>query len=1177
MPNQNAFNPSTYHSFADIKRDSPFWQRLDAADGEVRKLQTTIESVAEQAFAIARQIVGVMPTYTLHDERHLLNLIAWMERLMPKATVARLSPLEVGLCFLAAFTHDLGMALPAEERRLIDTPGSPARRALDRHAERFPELVRRRDHLPQAQHHLARHIEEFLVCDYLRATHAGDRLNSWLEEMKKNGIAFQYAGVDYQHDLQLIGNSHNQPVSWLRHELGDRFYRLVRTSEYANFALPGLLLRLADIMDFDRSRTPPILYQHLGLDDAIGIDWTITRKEWAKHLAIDGIDFADDDRLRYVAGSCPSPVIEKSIREFVGWIQQEVAGAREELRQQSIDIRRDLGTEYTLALTLPASVEPRVNARRDPRGKPIYSYHDLQFQLAHDEIIHLLMGEQLYGDPGLCIRELLQNALDAVELREKRLQLVNCGEQPAEAVDGFWHEPGSFSLGGAKRQRLAVSVSWGHDAASGHDWITVEDNGIGMSEEVLTRYFTRIGKSYYRSAEFRLEQNRLREHGIRFSPISQFGIGFLSCFMLADRVEVRTHPGAGRPAHDVILSGPANLFWLKPGTRAQQGTEVKLILKTKFNLAHAPDRWLDAVRQVFGYPGAAAPDNVQPGSIDPAYLAARYIVWPRYPILLASAGGVMIDDRFHIERLAAIDVSKVHAKGREWGLSNQQLGTPRWQTYDWEDREGPVSTGTRIRVWYASNHEGAVLDDPGPETNLVPANLLASLVETQYARDAPDARQRLLVRGMLVDDTTRCDRAQLLAAQAGAAVWIDLRGDATPELTADRRTARPPEDAEAWERTLSIIRTRWLGDVDAALKADAARRNMLGTCLPFLDGLARRLAPPMFPALVWRTPGASSVQAVDLVQMQFHQERAVSRRRPRSQDRDGVVAHDLEACPFYGIGRGFALPLPRAHSLGGRNRERTEEFALGLAIALGRVRGQRQVTRELGRQRRSDRAGDREHNVTFLGRHPSVGAALMVAFLQEAFFPDLRHSWPPLGLCALQGMIGDGALVGPAIVDFTFEADGRTVRYGDGSGTSSAIVQQHEYDLVFPLSVIPLGNLRQRCAVWRQSRDPRRLGVLPFLVPSLRFTKRDARDVREYLQVKWIYALMPRFTLWQKPFAEWTAGDWNDRENLSVLWDLQEGAALWARGTGNLAWIRTNGLPAAQLLEAVEKRVDPIV
>ena len=64
-----------------------------------------------------------------------------------------------------------------------------------------------------------------------------------------------------------------------------------------------------------------------------------------------------------------------------------------------------------------------------------------------------------------------------------------------------------------------------------------------MTREVLEHYFTKLGKSYYRSPEYERERQILREHGFIVSPISQFGIGFLSCFMLADKILIRTHPG----------------------------------------------------------------------------------------------------------------------------------------------------------------------------------------------------------------------------------------------------------------------------------------------------------------------------------------------------------------------------------------------------------------------------------------------------------------------------------------------------------------------------------------------------------------------------------------------------------------------------------------------------------
>ena len=59
------------------------------------------------------------------------------------------------------------------------------------------------------------------------------------------------------------------------------------------------------------------------------------------------------------------------------------------------------------------------------------------------------MGESLYGDPALCIRELVQNALHALELRELRLKVQDTGDTLRDPVD---------SLG--KDEQLHVELTW---------------------------------------------------------------------------------------------------------------------------------------------------------------------------------------------------------------------------------------------------------------------------------------------------------------------------------------------------------------------------------------------------------------------------------------------------------------------------------------------------------------------------------------------------------------------------------------------------------------------------------------------------------------------------------------------------------------------------------------------
>ena len=69
-------------------------------------------------------------------------------------------------------------------------------------------------------------------------------------------------------------------------------------------------------------------------------------------------------------------------------------------------------------------------------------------------------------------------------------------------------------------------------------YFEINDNGIGMDDYVLNEYFFKIGNSYYSSIEFdKLKQiNDIQN----FSPISRFGIGLISVFMISDTIKVIT-------------------------------------------------------------------------------------------------------------------------------------------------------------------------------------------------------------------------------------------------------------------------------------------------------------------------------------------------------------------------------------------------------------------------------------------------------------------------------------------------------------------------------------------------------------------------------------------------------------------------------------------------------------
>jgi hypothetical protein len=121
-----------------------------------------------------------------------------------------------------------------------------------------------------------------------------------------------------------------------------------------------------------------------------------------------------------------------------------------------------------------------------------------------------LGGDHLYSSgPSAALRELIQNAVDAVQAR-----------RVSEGRPSDWGEV-----------RIAVTESDGW-------WLRVEDNGVGMSDDLLSGPFLDFGSSYWNSELVISEHPGLLAKG--FEPIGRFGIGFFSVFMLGGVVRVIT-------------------------------------------------------------------------------------------------------------------------------------------------------------------------------------------------------------------------------------------------------------------------------------------------------------------------------------------------------------------------------------------------------------------------------------------------------------------------------------------------------------------------------------------------------------------------------------------------------------------------------------------------------------
>ena len=313
------------------------------------------------------------------------------------------------------------------------------------------------------------------------------------------------------------------------------------------------LLKLAGLLAIDTRMLSEVIVDHIGLSDPL-------TPEQVRH-AVNQAHWNPAGRGRTLKVICEHPAIDWALGGYV----EDADTTLNRILRQVTDGQRGMD-----ALSgLPTHLLPDGITPEKQEGVPVYQTPHVNFQLAHDEVRELLMGEQLYGDPMLAIRELYQNALDACRYRKARLEYLKQTGQ-YEGADEDWEGRILF------RQMTDDN---------GRVYVECEDNGIGMGILHLSQCFARAGRRFADLPEFIEEQaDWLKcDPPIRLYPNSQFGVGVLSYFMLADEIEVETCrlDRTGKPGQKlrVRIPGSSGLFRVRTmGFGKSAGTRVRLYL-----------------------------------------------------------------------------------------------------------------------------------------------------------------------------------------------------------------------------------------------------------------------------------------------------------------------------------------------------------------------------------------------------------------------------------------------------------------------------------------------------------------------------------------------------------------------------------------------------------------------
>ena len=175
----------------------------------------------------------------------------------------------------------------------------------------------------------------------------------------------------------------------------------------------------------------------------------------------------------------------------------------------------------------------------------------LSFQAEVKQILHLVT-HSLYSNKEIFLRELVSNASDA------------CDKLRFEALDNsalFEDAP-----------NLDVRVWYDEKAKT----VTIRDNGIGMSADEAVGHLGTIAKSGTREFMAKLEGDKKKDANL----IGQFGVGFYSGFIVADRMTVETRRAGTAPTEGVRWSSEGTgEFEVETIDRPQRGTDVILHLR----------------------------------------------------------------------------------------------------------------------------------------------------------------------------------------------------------------------------------------------------------------------------------------------------------------------------------------------------------------------------------------------------------------------------------------------------------------------------------------------------------------------------------------------------------------------------------------------------------------------
>jgi len=585
-----------------------FEKNLWGHEEKLAVLSASISRINDRAKHFLSKIADDFPQLTDHSIDHSHMLWSYADIVLGEEKQARLNPLEAYVLHVAFLTHDAGTCLSVLDRPSIET--NPL--YLD-------YLATYGDNVNSRKGALFYTIRE-MHGEYARQI-ATQKLSDGDFLIQDENLREEFGDI-----IGKIAESHANSVNFIETEI---------TNEYSAPSFPrdwtvhcrrlAYLLRVVDAAHLDNLRTQKSIELINALESPSREHWTFQKKL--------GFPTRSSDRFLVYTANTPF-----NLKEQKAWWYCHAA-------LTSLDREIKSANEYFEAKGLPSLAVKGVMDVNDPlslsketlKAEGWYAFDSRVRVSSPVHIATELGGIKLYGEECLALRELLQNSIDAVNAYRAK-------------TDQYQPEVGL----------IKAFISRDHDEF----YLTVTDNGIGMSSSIMTNELLDFGTSYWKSNRFRLDHKGLASS--QFEAIGKFGIGFFSVFMLGNSVTVTSwrHEGARTEMRTLdFYDGLASTPVLRDPTEAEKRSVIDRGTSVRIRLNFDP----------YSETGFIGKKNFANGSLD---TLVRFLV-PSADVTIAvteAAGPQTIIEPNYLEKQDLGSylnyLSTIEGKGGNWPLSD---------------------------------------------------------------------------------------------------------------------------------------------------------------------------------------------------------------------------------------------------------------------------------------------------------------------------------------------------------------------------------------------------------------------------------------------------------------------------------------------------------------------------